>query len=35
MKQDLNGVRTPEDVMRRLADNVKITADEVEGLTVF
>lgn len=34
MKQDLNGVRTPEDVMRRLADNVKITADEVEGLTV-
>mgnify|MGYP002525377430 CR=1 FL=1 len=34
MKQDLNGVRTPEDVMRRLADNVKITSDEVEGLTV-
>lgn len=34
MKQDLNGVRTPEDVMRRLADNVKITSDEVNGLTV-
>ena len=34
MKQDLNGVRTPEDVMRRLAENVKVTADEVDGLTV-
>lgn len=34
MKQDLNGVRTPEDVMRRLADNVKVMTDEVDGLTV-
>lgn len=34
MKQDMNGVRTPEDVMRRLADNVKITSDEVNGLTI-
>lgn len=34
MKQDLNGVRTPNDVMRRLADNVKITSDKVEGLTI-
>lgn len=34
MKQDLNGVRTPEDVMRRLADNVKITSDEVNGLSI-
>lgn len=34
LKQDRSGVRTPEDVMRRLADNVKITSDEVKGLTV-
>lgn len=33
-KRDLTGVRTPEDVMRRLADNVKITSDEVKGLTI-
>ena len=34
LKRDLANVRTPEDVMRRLADNVKITTDEVKGLTV-
>lgn len=34
LKQDRSGVRTPEDVMRRLADNVKITSDEVKGLTI-
>ena len=34
LKRDLANVRTPEDVMRRLAENVKITTDEVKGLTV-
>ena len=33
-KQDRTGARTAEDVMRRLAENVKVTSDEVNGLTI-
>lgn len=34
MKQDLNGVRTPEDVVRRYEfENIKVLMDDVDGIT--
>lgn len=34
MKQDMNGVRTPEDVVRRFdLDNIQILMDDVNGIT--